>query len=556
MLILKAISIKPWKNQLMKAFKRLSMKKIILSILCALPFLSTGQVLLFNDQATIKVQAGATLFVEGGITNTSGGTIDSDGTIELQGSFLNQGNWDNAQPNTLKFSGNNDADVTAGTAQFDSVVITKGSGGDLTMLSNMTINRNLNFAGTNNRIVTGNFDLFLGTTATSIGHDDDEYVATTGTGMIQKAVTANGSFNFPTGDATFYSPLTCAFTGTSYTSANLRAKANNLTHPNKPADATDYLSRYWDINATGIGGYASTLTGTYNAGDDLTGSDPLVKGAVYDGTEWSYAGAAEGVNTVTGTTDDATADFTGTNFYGKAILKVFLAGAMPASTNPPMTTALSTPTQLIPLGSPYSVAPWNAPAVTAPSIPASTTDWILVETRDPSINIISQTSAFLKNDGTIVGIDGGPLTLKNAVPSAIVSIRHRNHLGIRTAIALDLLNPTLHDFSTDTTQAWRNPVISNSNMRLVGTTYCLWGGNANLTTSGLTKVSYLGLQNDPAAILSAMGGNNNNPLLETYHIADVNLNRKVSYLGLQNDPAVVLANMGGNNNNPRTQHLQ
>ena len=61
------------------------MKRILLSLLCALPVLGFGQILLYNDGAMIKVQAGATLFVEGGIQNTATGTIDSDGNIELQG---------------------------------------------------------------------------------------------------------------------------------------------------------------------------------------------------------------------------------------------------------------------------------------------------------------------------------------------------------------------------------------------------------------------------------------------------------------------------------------
>lgn len=534
-------------------------------MLCSLPVLGFGQILLYNDGAMVKVQAGAVLYIQGGIQNTSTGTIDNDGTIEVEGNFVNAGAWEPSQPNTLRFSGTGNSDVTSGPAVFQTVEDIKTGGGNINLMDPMTVNTDLNFnsAGTT-RIVTGNFDLILGNACTVTGPSATEYVATTGTGMMQKGVTASSTFLFPIGDIVNYSPLSCNYSGT-YSSANLRAKANDLTHPSNPWDATDYISRYWDINQTGISSYSNTLTGTYIPAD-IVGSASLIKGAVHNGTDWFYVNSAGGANTVTATTTDPTADFTGTNFYGKADLKVFLTEAMPAGGVPPMVTELwngQTVTgcgacpNLIPTGSPYSAAPWNAPSTTAPSIPASTVDWILVETRDPSINIISQTSAFLKNDGAIVGADGGPLRLKNAVPSAIISIRHRNHLGIRTPVAMDLINPgPTYNFSTDTTQAWRNPAISNSNMRLIGTTWCLWGGNANLTTSGLTKVSYLGLQNDPSGILSAMGNNNNNPQLEIYHIADVNMNRKVSYLGLANDPATVLSNMGNNNNNPRLQHLQ
>ncbi len=536
------------------------MKRLLPFLLCALPLWCTGQppVLFYNDNAIVTVQAGATLTIQGSLQNTAGGTIDNKGTIDLEGNLVNAGTWTNTDPNTLKFSGTGNSDVTSGSAQFRTVQVNKGTGANVNLLSNMTVNTLLDFNGTNNRLNLGNFDLKLGSTATVTGYNSTEFIAHTGTGMVEKAVTANGTFEFPVGDGTNnYSPITAVYTGSSYTAANLRVRVNDLTHPNKPADATDYISRYWDVDATGIGGYSNTLTGTYIPGD-LTGTGSLVKGASYDGANWSYAGAAAGTNTVTGVVTANSTDFTGTNFFGKAILKVFLAGALPGSGNPPMNTTLNNAPSLIPLGSPYSAAPWNAPAVSATSIPAGTTDWILVETRDPSINIISQTSAFLKNDGTIVGIDGGPLLLKNAIPSAIISIRHRNHLGVRTINALDLVNPTLHDFSTGTGQAWTNPSITtNANMRLIGPTYCLWGGNANITNAtALTRISYIGAANDPQAVLNAMGGNSGVPVLGVYSIADVNMNRNITYIGAANDPQTILQNMSGNSGVPVLQHLQ
>ncbi|MBL0101129.1 MAG: hypothetical protein IPP49_14740 [Saprospiraceae bacterium] len=116
-----------------------------------------------------------------------------------------------------------------------------------------------------------------------------------------------------------------------------------------------------------------------------------------------------------------------------------------------MTTTLRT-NNLIPFASPYSAAPFNAPAVTATSIPANATDWILVEVRDASnpATIISQTSGFILSDGTIVNIDGQSLRLKNTVASGHIALKHRNHLGIRTASAGIVEPPTLKNFSAVT----------------------------------------------------------------------------------------------------------
>jgi hypothetical protein len=431
------------------------MKRILLSALCAIPAFCMGQTLLYNDGAMVKVQAGATLYVEGGIQNTATGTIDNDGTIEVKGNFINAGTWEPSQPNTLKFSGNVNSDVTSGSAVFQSVVIQKDATFNVNLMDNMTVNTNLDFnAAGASRILTGNFDLKIGSAGTVTGYDADEYVATTGTGMMQKAVTANGTFVFPIGDLVNYSPLSSTYTGSGYTAANIRTKANDLTHPNKSTKATEYISRYWDVNQTGIAGYSNTLTGTYIPADLVLGAGGTaaqVKGAVHDGSQWTYAGAASGANTVTGSTGVGTADFTGTNFFGRVNLMAFLQGPFSAGS---MSTALNTG-GFIPLISPYAT---DAPDTVA-TIPANVTDWVKIELRDASnpATVLGRASAFVKNTGVIVGTDGTSLPMiKNGNANSIVSVWHRNHLPFRTNVGLDVVTPTLEDFTVANAKLYDN----------------------------------------------------------------------------------------------------
>ena len=490
-------------------FQVIVMKRIFISLLCSLPVLGFGQILFYNDGAMVKVQPGAVLFIEGGMQNTATGTIDNDGIIEVQGNFVNAGTWDTGQPNTLRFSGTGNSDVTSGPAVFQTVEDIKTGGGNINLLSPMTVNTDLNFnsAGAT-RIVTGNFDLILGNTATTTGADADEYVATTGTGMMQKGVTANNTFIFPIGDIVNYSPLSCTYTGSAYAAANLRAKANDLTHPNKPADASDYISRYWDVNQTGITGYNNTMVGTYIPAD-ITGTAGLIKGAVYDGANWAYAGALSGANTVTGSTSVATADFTGTNFFGKVNVMAFLQGPYSAGTGI-MTIALNT-AGLIPLVSPYADAP-----ATAASIPANVTDWVKLELREVGnpTNIIGKGSAFVKSDGTIVGLDGTSLPLiKNGNPTSLLAVYHRNHLPFRTDVGLDVVNPVLVDFTTDTSSVYNNGVGNNPmNFIIAGNRWVMWSCDAAGTTFLLnaTDVNFVKL----STAIPFVG----------YHKADVNLN--------------------------------
>ena len=454
----------------------MTMKRLFLSVLCAVPAFCIGQaVLLYNDGATVKVQAGATLYVEGGIQNTATGTIDNDGVIEVKGNFINAGTWEPSQPNTLKFSGNVNSDVTPGTAQFQTVVIQKDATFNVNLLGSMIVNTNLDFNSTGaSKVILNNFDLKIGNSGTVTGYDADEYVVTGGTGMMQKGVTANGSFTFPVGDdLTDYSPITSTFTGSAYSTANLRVKANDVTHPNKPSDATDFISRYWDVDATGITGYANTLVATYLPAD-ATGTASLIKGASYNGSAWNYAAAAAGSNTVTGSLSATAADFTGTNFFGKIDFLAFLQGPFSAGA---MSIALNT-AGYIPLTSPYTDAP-----ATVGSIPANVTDWVKIELRDASnpATILSKTSAFIKNTGAIVGLDGTALPrIKDGNPSSIVAIVHRNHLPFRTNAGIDVANPTFQDFTITNALLYDNG-IDNAPLNTVSGKFVMWPCDASGT---------------------------------------------------------------------------
>jgi hypothetical protein len=207
------------------------------------------------------------------------------------------------------------------------------------------------------------------------------------------------------------------------------------------------------------------------------------------------------------------------------------------------------------------VAPFSAPSVTAPSIPANATDWILVEVRDASTpsTTISQTSAFVLNNGTIVNYDGSPLRLKDAVSNAHIAIRHRNHLAIRTASVQNLISPTLVDFTSSLAAAYTHPThpaapYANANMRLIGSVYAMWGGNVNANNN----VRYSGPSNDNSALLTALGGVSTavlgSPPPLVYSFADINMNGVVRYSGPANDNSVLLQNLDGNGTNVYTSH--
>ena len=87
---------------------------ITLAVLGTFAFssMSNAQTLVKNDGATITIEAGAVLFIEGGLENTNAGTIDNQGTIDLEGDFLNSATY-TGTADTVRFSGAADADMTS-----------------------------------------------------------------------------------------------------------------------------------------------------------------------------------------------------------------------------------------------------------------------------------------------------------------------------------------------------------------------------------------------------------------------------------------------------------
>jgi hypothetical protein len=199
-------------------------------------------------------------------------------------------------------------------------------------------------------------------------------------------------------------------------------------------------------------------------------------------------------------------------------------------------------------------------------------DWVLLELRSaaPPVAPIATRAAFIREDGAIVDLDKVSSVSFRGVPNGnyYVTIRHRNHLGIRTA-TMQVLNgtlgsnpsPALYDFSTSLSQAFKDvTIITNEAMALSGSKYLMWAGNVNqdlfvrATSSAIPPIS-----SDAAAILTILGGNPNGTGT-VYSAGDVNMDGRVRATSsaippIPSDAAVILSTpLSGNNNATRKEH--
>ncbi len=112
----------------------------------------------------------------------------------------------------------------------------------------------------------------------------------------------------------------------------------------------------------------------------------------------------------------------------KAAVRVFLEGPYAAGS---MNCGLKAGNH-IPLQSPYE----DVPPVTVASIPENVVDWVWIELRSAADEAVIGRSAFLRNDGRVVDLDGvgTEILFENAAEGDYyIAVKHKNHLSVMSA---------------------------------------------------------------------------------------------------------------------------
>lgn len=525
------------------------MKKLIalLPLMTAIAYCSYGQ--LFVDNATVFIQSGGTITVQGDVTSNV--DIQGPGKILLKGS-TNQ---------NINMNG-----FTIPNLEMDNAA-------NATLTGNARIGSSMLF--TNGKIIQGNFNMRISDIATMSGGGAGKFFETTGTGQLLKEVSSNlTNYVMPVGVGSTYYPASITTSGT-YASATVGTQVKGGADPNKHPRSTDYLNLYWPLTRTGITGTVN-VTGNYSA--NFSGTETELRGIFWNGSSWSLTGASiDYVGDNTSAPLVTNGDLYAMNRFVLSRMKVFLQGAFNGTD---MNDNLRAGTNLIPLSDPYRSAPYNTtfthvnnPVVEVANATVfnnaaltgdNIVDWVYLELRDnsgvnPGATVIQTRSALVQRDGDIVDIDGvSPVYFKNVDASAnyTLAIRHRNHLGIATDPVANLqsLSEATPGGTTDFTTMVDAQIFGTSAAftTSAGKTL-LWGGNANSNTNS----RFNGISNDKDHILTnTLGGNGAAVLSNVYNQSDINMNRVVRFNGLNNDKDFLLTTvLGGAGATVRTQVL-
>jgi hypothetical protein len=492
------------------------------------------------------------LFISSGTTFN----IQSGGIVTVQGDITSSADITGAGKVILKGTANQNVNMNG----FTIPNLEMDNAANATLTGNARVGTDVTF--TTGKIQQGNFNFVLAPTATVTGAGSTKHFVTNGTGRLIKNALGATAFTYPVGNNTStYNPVTISNGGTA-DDIGVICLANVLSAGTSGAAFTkEVADASWDINEAVAGGSNLSLTTTWNASDELSGFDRAKGGISYyiptaGATQgWdllnSQTGAAAGANpyTYTRTGVSALGVFAvGTRPVLSPLLvspKVYLQGPYNTGTGV-MSDGLRT-LNLIPTTEPYTgITPafthsgsgggeTSTAAIVGSGAPAGNdaiVDWIFVQLHDAGTGaVVGTKSVLVQRDGDLVETDGvSPVNMAGfAAGNYFVSIRHRNHLGVRTTstLALAKTTTTAYNFSTALAQAYNVGITNDPMATLTAGVFGMYGGN--MIVDRVVRASGPAAINDATSLLGTLGSST--ILSSIYSRADVNMDGTVRASG-------------------------
>jgi len=462
---------------------------LVLCMICSQTFAQ-----FYNNGATVTIQSGGLIFVQGDAQINSG-TLTNDGKIEVQGNFLNSGTYNsNTSDDSLILTGGNNITLTLGSSTVNNLMVNKtANSNNVTLGSNIMVNTKLDYLSGNLTTdpLNTNF-VFAAPVSTIFNFAANQEI----TGRVSRTNWTNGTayvFNQPNMQVTTNG-------GTAPTSFTVNMIPQ--TGGGDPSLNEREVKRQFQFTTPDGSGFTSDVRFAYIDGELNTNTEPGL-------APWFLDGVSEWNGKLSSLTKDASNNYVQydgitttelANEWKLADAKysmnatAILRGPWNSGSSL-MNTGLNN-NGIIPLNQPYSVSPFNYTGTESViAIPnANVVDWVLVELRKPtpalpenatSGTIVGRKAGFLLNDGSIVDLDGvTPIAFDiSKQGDAFIAIRHRNHLGILSnLIPSNVSGSFTNDFTVlsnnfkDNINATSDPVVL-----LAGASgkYGMWAGDAN-----------------------------------------------------------------------------
>lgn len=253
----------------------------------------------FGEDIGIFPWAGSNSPISGDISSRNlyidaGATLSHNGNLNISGNYYNAGTF--SISGSITCSGSSAQTIGgSGTSTFGNLIVDNGAG--ISLDQSLTISGSLIFS---NGIVNLNGNTLTLGNAASIGGTPDvaNHINAT-SGSLRKDYSGTGSFAFPVGGASAYSPITLNFTSGAFSSGYATVNLTEAKHGSNTS-ATDYLTRYWTVSSSGISGFSCDVSAQY-ANADIMGTENNLHGAKYSSGWLDLGAVTAGSNLITGT---------------------------------------------------------------------------------------------------------------------------------------------------------------------------------------------------------------------------------------------------------------
>lgn len=276
-----------------------------------------GGTLTIAGSAAVTMSAMTASFtVIGNLTNGGSLTLSSavGGDLYLRGAFINNGTFIHNDREVV-FEGTTTQSVSGtlnnsgGSQDGFSYLRMNKSSGSISLGNDIFISNRVQFDAGSIILNSSNVTLGSGLTITGTPNDSKMFI-TNGSGQLSKIYSGTGSFTYPIGTATEYTPLTLNFTSGTFSSAFASARSLSSKHASNSSTA-DYLERSWTISQSGITSFNCDITCIY-VDDDVVGSESNIYSGKYSGGTWIPGAAADTAsNTLTFSGATSFSDITG-----------------------------------------------------------------------------------------------------------------------------------------------------------------------------------------------------------------------------------------------------
>jgi hypothetical protein len=448
------------------------------------------------------------------------------------------------------------------------------------------------------KVQLNTYDLTLGTGITSstfTGFDATKFFVTNGAGRLVKTGVSASGFTYPVGaDANSYNPLRVVESGTA-DNFGVRCLSNVYASGTTGSQfVKEVVDASWEVTDANTANSSNlSITATWNGTDELSGFNRSKTGiSKFDGVSgtWDMTNAMTGVAVSGAGPYTITRSSTSAGLFAignKPVLtplvvapKVFLQGAY--ASNDLMNDKLRT-TGVLPTTEPYTgMAGFThlgsgggeklpSSLLSGISTSESIVDWVFVQLhRGSDSAVIATTSALLKRNGQLASIDGTD-ALVNYVNFAgenagdyFISIRHRNHLSVRSASKMALGKTSFnYDFTNAVSKAYRKSTISTNDPMAVSSDgrFMMWAGNANNDSYVRALSSTVPfILSDASFITGNLLGGNSFGTITGYSVGDVNMDGRVRAITqltplILSDVSFITGNvLGGVSNATRQEH--